>query len=64
MVGFGCIETSPKKSFVERIAEIHDELVKIIKKYKPTRMAVEELFFLKCKTAIEVGRRAQFCLPA
>ena len=45
MVGFGCIETSPKKTFVERISQIHEELVQIIKKHKPTRMAVEELFF-------------------
>ncbi len=57
MVVFGCIETSAKKSFVERIAEIHEELEKIIKEYKPTRMAVEELFFFKnVKTAIEVGQ--------
>ena len=57
MVGCGCIETSPKKSFVERISQIHQELVKIIKKHKPTRMAVEKLFFFSnVKTAIEVGQ--------
>lgn len=56
-VAFGCIETSPKKSFVERISQVHEELEKLIKKYKPTRMAVEELFFFKnVKTAIEVGQ--------
>ncbi len=57
MVGFGCIETSPKKTFVERISQIHEELVQIIKKHKPTRMAVEKLFFFSnVKTAIEVGQ--------
>jgi crossover junction endodeoxyribonuclease RuvC len=57
MLAFGCIETSPKKSFVARISQIHEELVGIIKKYKPTRMAVEELFFFSnMKTAIEVGQ--------
>ena len=57
MVDFGCIETSVKKSFVDRLAEIHEALVKIIKKHKPTRMAVEELFFFtNVKTAIEVGQ--------
>ena len=56
-VVFGCVETSKKKTFVDRLAEIHEELIKIIKKYKPTRMAVEELFFFKnLKTAIEVGQ--------
>lgn len=57
MVYFGCIETSGKKSFVERVSEIHEELIRIIKKYKPTRMAVEKLFFFSnVKTAIEVGQ--------
>ncbi len=56
-VVYGCVETSGKHSFIERIAEIHKELLKIIEKYKPTRMAVEELFFFKnVKTAIEVGQ--------
>lgn len=57
IVTFGCIETSAKKSFVARISEIHEEFVQLIKKYKPTRMAVEELFFFtNMKTAIEVGQ--------
>lgn len=56
-VAYGCIETSPKKSFVERLADIHGELLKVIKKYRPERMAVEELFFFKnVTTAIEVGQ--------
>ena len=56
-LGFGCIETSSKKSFVERISQIHEELIGLIKKHKPTRMAVEELFFFSnVKTAIEVGQ--------
>lgn len=56
-VCFGCIETSPKNSFVERILEVRNELQKIIKEFKPTRVAVEELFFFKnLKTAVEVGQ--------
>jgi crossover junction endodeoxyribonuclease RuvC len=43
----GLIETSPKKTFVERILEIHETLQKIIIKYEPTRAAIEELFFYK-----------------
>ena len=54
---FGCIETSSKKSFVERLLEVRDELKRIIIEQKPTRAAVEELFFFKnVKTAIEVGQ--------
>lgn len=54
---FGCIETSPKDSFVDRLAQLHREVVGLIKKYKPNRMAVEELFFFKnVTTAIQVGQ--------
>ncbi len=56
-VAFGCIETSPKKKFVDRLLEVRNELVALIKKYRPARVAVEELFFFKnVKTAIEVGQ--------
>ncbi|OGH68597.1 MAG: crossover junction endodeoxyribonuclease RuvC [Candidatus Magasanikbacteria bacterium RIFCSPLOWO2_02_FULL_44_11] len=53
----GCLETSPKKSFVSRLADIHKELVRLIQEHQPTRMAVEELFFFKnVTTAIDVGQ--------
>ena len=34
LVDYGCIETSTKDSFVERIEELNLELEKVIKKYK------------------------------
>lgn len=56
-VAYGCIETSPKKKFIERLAQIHEEVEHLVKKYKPARMAVEQLFFFKnVKTAVEVGQ--------
>jgi crossover junction endodeoxyribonuclease RuvC len=56
-IACGCIETTVGGVFVERLAEINLELLRIIKKYKPTRMAVEELFFCKnVTTAIKVGQ--------
>lgn len=56
-VAYGCLETSPKKTFVERLAEIHEEMQLIVTKYKPDRMAVEELFFNKnVTTAIDVAQ--------
>lgn len=56
-IEFGCIETSAKKDFVERLKELYDEVVALIKKHQPTRMAVEELFFFKnVTTAIQVGQ--------
>lgn len=57
MMDYGCIETSAGKEFVERLAELYKKIVELIKKYHPTRMAVEELFFFKnLKTAINVGQ--------
>jgi crossover junction endodeoxyribonuclease RuvC len=57
VVNYGCIETDMKDKFIDRLAELHSKIKKIIKKYKPTRMAVEDLFFFKnLKTAIKVGQ--------
>ncbi len=54
---YGCIETPVNGVFVDRIADLHKQLVFLIKKYRPTRMAVEDLFFFKnAKTAIKVGQ--------
>lgn len=51
-VSFGCIETSSKRSFVDRIAKLHEELAKLIKEYRPTRMAVEQIFYFKNATTV------------
>lgn len=57
VVNYGCIETDTKKDFSDRLFELHIEVEKIIKKYKPSRMALEDLFFFKnVKTAIKVGQ--------
>lgn len=56
-IGHGLLETSSKKSFIERLWDVHTEVEKIVKKYKPTRAAVEELFFAKnTTTAIQVAQ--------
>jgi len=52
----GCILTPAKIPLPERLEMIAVELEKIIKKYNPDQMAVEELFFAaNAKTAIAVG---------
>ena len=54
---YGCIETDAKETFVERLKDVHEELIDLIKEFHPTRMAVEELFFFKnLKTAIQVAQ--------
>ncbi|TAN33767.1 crossover junction endodeoxyribonuclease RuvC [Patescibacteria group bacterium] len=56
-VAYGCIETPMTDKFVDRLADLHRQLKLLIKKYHPTRVAVEDLFFFKnLKTAIKVGQ--------
>ena len=40
-----CITTSKKDSFEVRLAEIGEQITKILKKYKPNDLAIETLFF-------------------
>jgi len=57
VVDYGCILTDKKSKMPERLDFLGEELKKIIKKYKPQAMAVEELFFFKnAKTIITVGQ--------
>ncbi|MDO8626156.1 MAG: crossover junction endodeoxyribonuclease RuvC [Candidatus Magasanikbacteria bacterium] len=54
---YGCISTNPKATFVERLKDIHEELVDLIKEYQPTRVAVEQIFYFKnAKTVIDVAQ--------
>lgn len=56
VIDYGCIVTSTKKDLAERLKDIYTDLEKIIKKYNPNAIAIEELFFYKnIKTAIKVG---------
>ncbi|OGH38898.1 MAG: crossover junction endodeoxyribonuclease RuvC [Candidatus Levybacteria bacterium RIFCSPLOWO2_01_FULL_38_21] len=53
----GCIETSSKKEVHERLEEIYLEILRLIKKYSPDTIAIEELFFnTNAKTAFVVGQ--------
>ena len=54
---YGLITTSSDKTDVKRLEIIFSEVNKIIEKYNPEQMAIEELFFNKnVKTAIRVGQ--------
>ena len=54
---FGCIETKPNSPIEQRLLVISSEIEKIIKKYKPDILAIEELFFgANSKTALIVGQ--------
>ncbi|MBU5439662.1 crossover junction endodeoxyribonuclease RuvC [Tissierella sp. MSJ-40] len=56
-IDYGCITTEANMLFPERLKIVYDEITKIIEKYQPEDLAVEELFFNKnVKTAIKVGQ--------
>lgn len=56
VLDYGCIITKKNTSFPLRLKQIYQELSRIIKKYRPSIVAVEEVFFYKnTKTALAVG---------
>lgn len=58
-----CITTSKKDSFEVRLAEIAEQLLKIIKKHKPQELAIETIFFTtNQKTIIYVAEVRGICI--
>ncbi|MBU4561438.1 crossover junction endodeoxyribonuclease RuvC [bacterium] len=56
-LGYGCIKTTPKTPFPQRLKIIYQELGKIIREYSPDVVAMEQLFFARnAMTAISVGQ--------
>lgn len=56
-VSYGCIATDPQKNFVERLKCLHEKVTDLIEEYRPTRLAVEKIFYFKnAKTVIEVAQ--------
>lgn len=56
-INYGCIFTKKELSTFQRLEELYDGVVEIIKKFKPEAMAMEDLFFgSNTKTAVVVGQ--------
>lgn len=54
---YGSIKTSAQQKLDSRLEILHLELTKIIKKYQPNLIAIEQLFFCNnAKTALIVGQ--------
>ena len=57
VLDYGCIYTHKDEDMPVRLEKIYNELKKLIIKWKPNDMAIENLFFFKNqKTVIEVGQ--------
>ena len=53
---YGCIETSAKQSFEQRLVDIDEQLLALIKKFQPQEVGIEQVYFYKnVKTALKVG---------
>ena len=56
VINLGCIQTNKKESIFSRYKQISEELQQISKKYLPSVLAIETLFFAKNKkTALRVS---------
>jgi crossover junction endodeoxyribonuclease RuvC len=56
-LAFDCFETKATEEAPKRLVKIHKEIRRIIKKYSPEHIAIEELFFsTNAKTAFAVGQ--------
>lgn len=64
-VAYGCIETPAKTPLSQRLQSIYHELCGIFETYRPSVMAVEELFFNRnTTTAFTVGQARGVALLA
>ncbi|MFH1361893.1 MAG: crossover junction endodeoxyribonuclease RuvC [bacterium] len=64
-IDHGVIKTSSKETPHNRLRLIYLEMIKLIKNYKPTHLAIERLFFGKnTQTAISVGQARGITLLA
>lgn len=53
---YGCFETSSKMNLENRLTLIYDFIIKLIKKFTPEVLAIEQLYFAaNSKTALIVG---------
>ncbi|MCX6798244.1 MAG: crossover junction endodeoxyribonuclease RuvC [Candidatus Falkowbacteria bacterium] len=56
-LAYGSIKTKARTDLADRLADLYQQLDKLIKKYQPDSAAVEELFFNKnVRTALIVGQ--------
>jgi len=56
-IEYGCIATSPKHSPADRLNRLYTETSRLIVKYKPASLAIENVYFFKnWKTAMPVSQ--------
>lgn len=62
---YGTIKTDPSLALAERLKKLYLETSRLLRKYEPTALAIEEVFFFKnLKTAMPVSRATGVILLA
>ncbi len=57
LIDFGCITTAKEDNLTQRLNKTYQELKKIIEKYNPDEVVMEEIFFNKnTRTALTVSK--------
>lgn len=65
MLDAGCIRTSPEETDAERLSRLHAALRELLLQHRPSRVAVERLFFQRnVRTAMAVGQARGVALLA
>ena len=57
IVSYGAITTTPEKLFPDRLCDIYNDVITLIKTYKPVCLSIEKLYFnTNTTTAIDVAQ--------
>lgn len=64
-LAYGCIVTDPHTPVADRLAEIHDGIARVIRRYRPTGCGIENVYFsANARTAFATGQARGVALLA
>jgi crossover junction endodeoxyribonuclease RuvC len=56
LIECGVIRTKPRDELAQRLAEIHDGVLELIRRHKPTVLAIEDIFYARnVRTTVVLG---------
>jgi crossover junction endodeoxyribonuclease RuvC len=56
LIECGVIRTKPRDELAQRLAEIHDGVLELIRRHKPTILAIEDIFYARnVRTTVVLG---------
>ena len=56
LVECGVIRTKPRDALAQRLTEIHEGIVELIRRHKPTALSIEDIFYARnVRTTVVLG---------